>query len=64
LHEIGFEFAGTYGEVSALGNPLADRNYRAQVAWAENSGLKLQDFYGRLRNYRKAELIDLGYAQT
>lgn len=34
LRRLGFEFAGTYGEVSALSNPLADANYRAQVAAA------------------------------
>ena len=34
-HKLGFEFIGTYGEVSAVNNPLADRNYRAQVAWAK-----------------------------
>ena len=44
LRKIGFEFAGTYGEVSALGNPLADRNYRAQAAWAENATLNIEDF--------------------
>ena len=33
LRRLGFEFAGTYGEISAIGNPLADSNYRAQVAW-------------------------------
>ncbi len=31
LRRLGFEFAGTYGEISAIGNELADRNYRAQV---------------------------------
>jgi hypothetical protein len=44
LHRLGFEFLGTYGEVSALNNPLADRNYRAQVAWARNPALSLDDF--------------------
>ncbi|MBX7255329.1 MAG: hypothetical protein K1Y02_03115 [Candidatus Hydrogenedentes bacterium] len=41
---LGFEFIGTYGEVSAVENPLADRNYRAQVAWAKEPGLKVADF--------------------
>ncbi|MFP4499718.1 MAG: hypothetical protein ACLFTT_01855 [Candidatus Hydrogenedentota bacterium] len=35
LQKLGFDFAGTYGEVSAVDNPLADANYRAQVAAAE-----------------------------
>ena len=43
-HKLQFEFIGTYGEVSAIGNPLADRNYRAQSAWAENPELSLEDF--------------------
>ncbi len=34
LANLGFEFVGTYGEVLAQNNDLADRNYRAQVAWA------------------------------
>ena len=34
LHSLGFDFAGTYGEISALGNPIADRNYRSQVEWS------------------------------
>jgi hypothetical protein len=44
LHRLGFEFLGTYGELSAINNPLADRNYRAQVAWARNPALALDDF--------------------
>lgn len=44
LHKLDFEFAGTYGEVSAVGDRLADRNYRAQVAWAINPNLSLKDF--------------------
>ena len=44
LHRLGFEFAGTYGEISARANPLADRNYRAQVAWARNPELTLDAF--------------------
>ncbi len=44
LHKLGFAFAGTYGELSAQNNPLADRNYRAQVAWANEAGLSLNDF--------------------
>lgn len=35
-HRLGFEFIGTYGELSAMNNPIADRNYRAQAAWARN----------------------------
>ena len=44
LHELGFEFVGTYGELSAVNNPAMDRNYRAQVAWAKNAGLALSSF--------------------
>jgi hypothetical protein len=44
LHKLDFEFVGTYGELSALNNPQIDRNYRAQVAWADNAELQLQDF--------------------
>ena len=44
LADLDFEFAGTYGELSAVNTPLADRNYRAQVAWAKNPNLKLEDF--------------------
>lgn len=44
LHQLGFEFAGAYGEISARNNPLADRNYRAQVAWARNPALSLSAF--------------------
>jgi hypothetical protein len=43
-HKLDFEFIGTYGEVSAVNNPLADRNYRAQVAWAGNPGLQRSEF--------------------
>jgi len=44
LHRLGFEFAGTYGEIAAHNNPLADRNYRAQVAWALDPKTRLDDF--------------------
>jgi len=44
LHQLGFEFVGTYGEISALENPLADRNYRAQVAWARDPDMAVDDF--------------------
>jgi hypothetical protein len=44
VHELDFEFIGTYGEVSAVNNPLADRNYRAQVAWAKYPGLQRDEF--------------------
>ncbi|MCA9412942.1 MAG: hypothetical protein KC944_17135 [Candidatus Omnitrophica bacterium] len=44
LHQLGFEYVGTYGEISAIDNPLADRNYRAQVAWAKNPSLSQKDF--------------------
>ncbi len=44
LHSLGFDFAGTYGEISAIDNPVADRNYRAQVAWAMDPSLSLIDF--------------------
>ncbi|MEA3341681.1 MAG: family 20 glycosylhydrolase, partial [Chloroflexota bacterium] len=47
-HKLGFEFIGTYGEVSAVNNSLADRNYRAQVAWARNPGLQRAEFDNRL----------------
>ncbi len=43
-HKLNFEFIGTYGEVSSIENPLADRNYRAQVAWARNPELTIEDF--------------------
>ena len=38
LRRLGFEFAGTYGEITALNNPVGDRNYRAQVEWAARRG--------------------------
>ncbi|NLV42605.1 MAG: hypothetical protein GXY15_15450 [Candidatus Hydrogenedentes bacterium] len=41
---LGFEFIGTYGELGINGNPAADRNYRAQTAWAQNPALALEDF--------------------
>jgi hypothetical protein len=41
---LGFEFIGTYGEVSAIGSTLADRNYRAQVAWAKKPELRVAEF--------------------
>ncbi len=44
LHELGFEFAGTYGEISAMNDPVADANYRAQVAWARDPGMTLERF--------------------
>lgn len=44
LHHLGFDFVGTYGELSARNNPVADHNYRAQVAWANNPNLALSDF--------------------
>lgn len=44
LHHLRFDFVGTYGELSARNNALADRNYRAQVAWAKNPDLTLADF--------------------
>lgn len=43
-HTLGFEYIGTYGEVSAKENAVADRNYRAQVAWALNPRLRTVDF--------------------
>lgn len=43
-HALGFEFMGTYGELSALNHPVADRNYRAQIAWAREPRLELRDF--------------------
>lgn len=44
VHQLGFDYIGTYGEVRADRGDRADRNYRAQVAWAENPGLSLADF--------------------
>ena len=44
LHQLDFEFVGTYGELSTINNPAMDRNYRAQVAWAKDSGLALSAF--------------------
>ena len=41
---LGFEFIGTYGEVSAVGSALADRNYRAQVAWAKKPEMRIEEF--------------------
>ena len=37
LHTLGFEFAGTYGEITALNNPVGDSNYRAQAEWAKQT---------------------------
>lgn len=37
LRRLGFEFAGTYGEISPLTSPAADPNYRAQVEQARNA---------------------------
>lgn len=48
LHKLDFEFAGTYGELSAIDNRVVDRNYRAQVAWANNADLQLEDFNRRI----------------
>lgn len=44
LHQLGFEFAGTYGEISAINTPIADGNYRAQVAWGNDPNTPLGDF--------------------
>lgn len=41
---LGFEFIGTYGEVSPKTHPVADRNYRAQAAWAKDPSLSLDAF--------------------
>jgi hypothetical protein len=38
LGRLGFEFAGTYGEISPQSSPVADRNYRAQAEWARKPG--------------------------
>jgi hypothetical protein len=43
-HRLGFEFIGTYGELSATRSTIADRNYRAQVAWGRDPDLRLDDF--------------------
>lgn len=42
--QLDFEFIGTYGEVGVANSPVADRNYRAQVAWARNPTLAVGDF--------------------
>lgn len=42
-YKFGFEFIGTYGELRA-DTLVADRNYRAQVAWAANPTLNYEDF--------------------
>lgn len=42
-HKLGFEFIGTYGELRA-DTVLADRNYRAQAAWAKNPDLNYNSF--------------------
>ena len=42
-HQLGYEFIGTYGEVRADA-PAADRNYRAQVAWAEDPAVRRGEF--------------------
>lgn len=42
-HKLGYEFIGTYGELRA-DTALADRNYRAQAAWAKNPNLKYDQF--------------------
>ena len=42
-HKLGFEFIGTYGELRA-DTAVADRNYRAQAAWAKNPALVYDDF--------------------
>jgi len=34
LHRLGFEFVGTYGEITAINHPVGDANYRVQVDWA------------------------------
>ncbi len=44
LATLAFDFAGTYGEVSAVNNLLADRNYQAQVAWAKDPSLTRDAF--------------------
>ncbi|MCP4641199.1 MAG: hypothetical protein GY851_12230, partial [bacterium] len=43
FHKLGFEFVGTYGEIAA-NTPVADRNYRAQVAWSEDPSLTAEEF--------------------
>lgn len=32
-HQLGFEFIGPYGEISAINNPLARTNYEAMTGW-------------------------------
>jgi hypothetical protein len=38
LRSLGFEFGGSYGEISAIDDPVADANYRTQVAFARTAG--------------------------
>ena len=38
LGRLGFEFGGTYGEISPQMSPVADKNYRAQTEWARDPG--------------------------
>ena len=42
-HHLGFEFIGTYGELRT-DTPVADCNYRAQVAWARDPTLDYDSF--------------------
>ncbi|MBP8132322.1 MAG: twin-arginine translocation signal domain-containing protein [Candidatus Hydrogenedentes bacterium] len=43
-HRLGFQFIGSYGELDARNSATADRNYRAQVAWAREPGLDPAEF--------------------
>jgi len=43
LHELKFEFAGTYGELRA-DSGISDRNYRAQVAWGRDPHVRMDAF--------------------
>lgn len=44
FHKLNTEFVGGYGEISAINNPLADRNYRAMIAWAQDASMDVEKF--------------------
>jgi len=44
FHQLDMDFMGGYGEISAINNPLADRNYRAMVAWAQDATMNIDTF--------------------
>lgn len=44
FHKLNMEFVGGYGEISAINNSLADRNYRAMLAWAQDASMNIDKF--------------------